>query len=49
MMEDRTVREVAKEIGTSPATLNRLERDYPCDSDTMAVVLLWLLGRWNKK
>lgn len=37
------VRDMAKEIGCSPATLSRLERGYNCDSDTMAKVFLWLL------
>ena len=48
-MEERSVREVAKEIKISPATLNRIERDYPCDSDTLAAIMMWLLGRWNPK
>lgn len=38
------VRDMAKEIGCSPATLSRLERNYNCDSDTLAKVMLWLLG-----
>lgn len=44
-MEDRSVREVAKEIGTSAATLNRIEHGYPCDSGTMAAILIWLIGK----
>ena len=36
------VREVAKEIGTSPATLSRIENGKPFDSDTMAKIMLWL-------
>ena len=44
-MEDRSVREVAKEIGTSAATLNRIEHGYPCDSGTIAAILIWLIGK----
>lgn len=44
-----TVRELAKEIGCSPATMNRLERGYSCDSDTLAKVMLWLLGRGSSQ
>lgn len=38
------VREVAKEIGTSPATLNRIERGENFDADTMAKIMLWLFA-----
>jgi hypothetical protein len=48
-MEERSVRDVAKEIKVSSATLNRVEHNYPCDSDTLASILQWLLGRWNPK
>jgi DNA-binding XRE family transcriptional regulator len=43
-MEERTLRDVAKEVGTSAATLLRIEQGKPCDSGTMATVLLWLIG-----
>jgi DNA-binding XRE family transcriptional regulator len=43
-MEERTIRDVAKEIGTSSATLLRIEQGKPCDSGTMASILLWLIG-----
>lgn len=49
MMEERSVRDVAKEVKISSATLNRVEHNYPCDSDTLAAILAWLLGRWNAK
>lgn len=39
-----SVRELAAEIGVSAATLNRLERGYACDSDTLAKVMRWLLS-----
>jgi transcriptional regulator with XRE-family HTH domain len=44
-MEEKGIREVAKEIGTSHATLSRIERGEQCDSDTLALVLLWLIGK----
>jgi DNA-binding XRE family transcriptional regulator len=37
------VRALAKIIGTSSATLSRIERGEGCDSRTLAKVLLWLL------
>ena len=36
-------REIAKAIGISSATLNRIENGEVCDSDTMAKVLFWVL------
>lgn len=39
------VREMARRIGTSPATLSRLERGLPCDIGTWLKVQDWLLGR----
>lgn len=44
-MEERSIRDVAKEIGTSSATLLRIEQDNTCDSTTLATVLLWLIGK----
>jgi transcriptional regulator with XRE-family HTH domain len=44
-MEEKSVREVAKEIGTSSATYQRIESGKPCDSGTMASILLWLIGK----
>lgn len=38
------VREVAKEIGTSHATLSRIERGENFDADTMAKIMLWLFS-----
>jgi transcriptional regulator with XRE-family HTH domain len=43
-MEERTIRDVAKEMGTSAATLLRLEQGKPCDSGTLATILLWMIG-----
>jgi len=39
------VREVAKRIGISAATLSRVERGENPDGETLAKVLLWLLGK----
>jgi transcriptional regulator with XRE-family HTH domain len=39
---DRGVREVAKEIGTSPATLSRVERGHLPDLETFAKICRWL-------
>jgi transcriptional regulator with XRE-family HTH domain len=47
-MEELSVREVAKQIGTSSATLYRVETGQPCDSGTMAAILLWLIGKEGK-
>lgn len=44
-MEERSIRDVAKEMGTSPATLHRIECGKPCDSGTMSSILLWLIGK----
>ena len=37
------VREMAKFIGISPATLSRIENNRPCDSTTAFRVVLWAL------
>jgi len=37
------VRAAAKIIGTSHATLSRLENGKTCDAKTLAAVLFWLL------
>ena len=42
-MEDRGVREVAKEIGMSSSTLCRFEGGKPIDSSTFAKILYWLV------
>lgn len=38
------VRDLAKEIGTSHATLNRFERGENCDANTLTLILTWLFG-----
>jgi transcriptional regulator with XRE-family HTH domain len=39
---DRGVREVAREIGTSPATLSRVERGHLPDLETFGKICRWL-------
>ena len=34
-------RELAKSIGISNATLNRIERGHPCKSDQLALIMTW--------
>ena len=36
------VRELAKDIGLSAATLNRIENEKPCDGDSLAKLMIWL-------
>ena len=36
------VRELAKDIGLSAATLNRIENGKPCDGDSIAKLMIWL-------
>lgn len=44
LMEERTLREVGKEMGISAATLLRIEQGEACDSGTLALLLTWLLA-----
>lgn len=39
------VRELAKDIGVSPATLNRIELNKECDGKTLVKILTWLFCR----
>lgn len=43
LMSELGIRELAKEIGTSTATLSRIERGFPADGNTLAKVLVWLM------
>jgi transcriptional regulator with XRE-family HTH domain len=45
VMSELGIREVAKAIGTSPATLSRLERGEDTNGETLAQILKWLLSR----
>lgn len=38
------IREQAKAIGVSPATLSRIERGEGCDVNTLLKVLAWLVA-----
>jgi hypothetical protein len=40
-----TIRQLAPQMGTSAATLLRLEQGKPCDVETWLRVQDWLLGR----
>lgn len=42
------VREMARIIGTSAATLNRIERGEAAHSGTLAKILIWLLSNGDK-
>lgn len=43
------VRELAKEIDVSHATLNRFERGETCDSDTFTKILIWLTAPGDER
>jgi len=40
-----SIRELAKEIGISAATVNRIERGYVMDAATLMKVLNWMMTR----
>ncbi len=44
-VHDRSLRDVAKEIGTSPATLLRIEQGKAFDVDTLLKLWAWLLQK----
>jgi len=44
-MSDIGVREAAKEIGISHGTLSRIERGEAMDGNTLAKILVWLVGK----
>jgi transcriptional regulator with XRE-family HTH domain len=43
-VSQRSIRDVAREIGTSPATLMRIEHGEAFDVATLMRLLAWLLG-----
>ena len=43
LMEERTLRDVAKEIGIAAATLMRFEKNQFVDGQTLAQILRWLM------
>lgn len=47
-MEGLSLRDLAKEIGVSSATLSRIERGLPCDMLSFGRVFTWLLNPGRK-
>ena len=47
-MAERGIRDVAKEIGTTPSTLSRIERGHNPDGETLAMILKWLLSKEDR-
>lgn len=41
-IEERTLRSLAREIGTSYSTLARIESGKPCDVPTLLKLLAWM-------
>lgn len=44
-MSDLGIREVAADIGVSHGTLSRIERGEAMEGETLAKVLVWLVGK----
>jgi transcriptional regulator with XRE-family HTH domain len=44
-MSDLSLREASIKIGTSTATLSRIERGEAMDGSTLACILLWLMAK----
>lgn len=42
VMTEKSLRDVAKEIGIAHGTLSRTERGYPLDGTTMLKIINWL-------
>jgi transcriptional regulator with XRE-family HTH domain len=47
-VHDRSLRDVASEIGISAATLHRIEHGQEIDADTLLKLWHWLLVPWAK-
>lgn len=43
------VRDLAKEIGVSPATLSRIENGGECDGKVLIKILAWLFASGEKR
>ena len=43
--EDKEIETMASEIGIEADQLSRVERGEPCDSDTLASIIIWMIGR----
>jgi hypothetical protein len=48
-MEDKTLREAAKELGINHSTLTRIEHGNECGAETLATILVWLIRDGEKK
>lgn len=46
--EYKNIRDAAKTIGISPATLSRIENNKPVNGHIMVTVMLWLFQDANK-
>jgi transcriptional regulator with XRE-family HTH domain len=44
LLERKTVRELAAEIGIGPSTLSRIEHNELMDGATLALVLTWIMS-----
>lgn len=47
--EEIGVREAAARVGISAATFSRVERGHIPDADTLLTLLMWMLGRHERK
>lgn len=45
IVEEESLRDIAKQMGMPHATLDRVEKGEACNSDTLAKILLWLIGK----
>lgn len=45
---DTPLRELAKQLGISAATLSRIEQGKQCDATTLMKIFNWLTGEWEK-
>ncbi len=43
-MSDVNIRDAARDMGVAAATLSRIENGKPCDGDTLAAILRWLMA-----
>jgi len=43
------VRELAKQISISHATLSRIENDKPCDGETLTKIVIWLFTKEERR
>ncbi len=48
IFSERTLRDLSKEIGCSPATLLRIEQLHHADSRTIGKIMVWLFKEVKK-